>query len=710
MSCSKRRVSLSRRHLQKRSSHAEVEQELLPDAVHPHAHHSDNSSIGKSSDALLELDRLGMPRVSSLGESLDKLDHESTDDDRAYLASPSPYRAGTSQASSSTEEAGLLYELHSTGFSGQEVQGRSRSLGSSNCSFDINPQEYYFSISNKSSNSPYSSSRTLSISSEISAFHAYSGVVYPDQLYASPNASCHYVQNNSEVRSVRGNGSSGESGCDTEGTIRAVSDSDDFKQEIGSKIETNGELLESGFTEDFHPSTLSVYEEEAIINIKSSMYDSDSDDTHSMRSGSQVHYSDRNSCQSFSTSYPESQYQNTKTSKYTNSCCSLDEFSRGLQPPKKSNLIRRPHVKASQSPLLKRKDINENENHGLHDKLRINRKDKVIAKDRGEVEIELERPTRNTNFNTEIGCYEQIECVNLRQNANENDGAGLEISEHEREKTSLDFLENFSCVEQPGQGDVMWERSISSVADESVTGDAEVLDTDKEYFNIMENAMNLEMTKNKWAKTKEQILKLLKERLLILKKIIQDKNSQIRQLKTRLKVEQQNSQALADKLKERERPSLPSTVTAEVTVLKRQLTALRQEKTKLRQELMLKEVKLKEASKEIVNKRKEEERWKKVQLQERRRESARESRAIAELKKTVKNMEKWALVFQLHMPLSSSSYHPSATLSTLAQRLHADHRGRERVTLEFCVRFLAYTVFFLFSASCRPSSLDLEVR
>ncbi|XP_018019910.1 GRIP and coiled-coil domain-containing protein 2 [Hyalella azteca] len=638
---SKRRVSLSRRHLQKQSYSDDIQQELLlPDAVHPDAYHSSSSTLGRSNDALLELDKLGMPRVSSLSESLDKLDHEeSTDDDGVYLASPSPYGATTSEESSSLHEAGLLYELPLAGYV-VPVQRRCRSSNAgSDGSFDTSSRQIYFSVKNSNASTPLSSSSTISLSSEVNVFQHYSDVVYPDQLYSNASVGVPLMKNNFEVRSLSRNGSSGESGRDTEGTVRAASDNDDIvsdQHEPNMKFETSRDLLESGFTEDFNPSVPSVYEEEAIINIERSIYqdsDSDPDDNLSARSRSRGGYTDQESCVSFSTNYPESQYQYGNLTKFSESSYSSDlPFQRDEHGPKKSNLVRRPHVKAAESPLLKRKGSNKAiSEHDNLDKsnMKTNKKTNHEYLRPGEMELELERPQRDNVVlmeNKIADANDSEDRLQYFETENENG-----ISEHEREKTSLEFMENFEKCEAEvwGTDDL---RGLSA--------DTEVIDTDTEYCNIMEKTMNLEVTKTKWAKTKEQILKLLKERLLILKKIIQDKNSQIRQLKTRLKIEQQNSQAMAEKLKERERPALPSTVTAEVAVLKRQLTTLRQEKAKLRQELMQKEVKLKEASKEIINKTRQEERWKKTQLQERRRESARETKTIAELRKTLKHMEK----------------------------------------------------------------------
>ena len=55
---------------------------------------------------------------------------------------------------------------------------------------------------------------------------------------------------------------------------------------------------------------------------------------------------------------------------------------------------------------------------------------------------------------------------------------------------------------------------------------------------------------------------------------------------------------------------------------------------------MQKEVKLKEASKAIVTQKVQHERTNKAQLQERKREAAKEARAVSDLKRTLKNKEK----------------------------------------------------------------------
>ena len=98
---------------------------------------------------------------------------------------------------------------------------------------------------------------------------------------------------------------------------------------------------------------------------------------------------------------------------------------------------------------------------------------------------------------------------------------------------------------------------------------------------------------------------------------------------------------------ERQRPTLPSTATAEVNNLKRQLTALRQEKTRLRQELLTKEARLKEASRELVKQRRQQEREKKQELAEKKREAAKEARVITDLKKSLKMKEKVSTVIRV---------------------------------------------------------------
>lgn len=528
--------------MQNRNSKSDVREELLPDAVHPNAYNGSTGSVRGSSDALYELDKLGLPRTSSLGESMNKLDHEeSTDDDGAYHASPSPYRDDTAEESSSLDEAGIFYEMP-PGFS-TALQGRGCATNSREPCSDINPQNYYFCVKNSTPNSPLSSSSgTLSLSGELNNLAAsYPDVVYPDQLYDDLNVGGVHGSSSYIADTIaRGNGSSGESGCDTEGTVKAQSDDDDYsvdEEQNSLKIEANRELLESGFTEDFHPSVSSVYEEEAVINIEQNGYnDSDSDDGQSVQS-EQRSYNDRGSCVSFSTGYPESFYRQGEVSE---SCYSSDVTCRSHDKNvKKSKLVRRPHVKASQSPLLERRKNNPSaSNKSATEQWKENSiQSKKCMSRPGDMEIELERPSKEITDDE----HDMDEETDIEQGGEE---TCQEVIPDERENTSpFNLFRGVKSILYRG------ELNSSNKSLHSPVLETEVEDSDAEYCRIMEKTMQLEISKTKWAKTKEQVLRLLKERLQVLKKVIQDKNTQIRQLKSRLKMEQQNSQAMAEKLK-----------------------------------------------------------------------------------------------------------------------------------------------------------------
>lgn len=536
MSSFKRRVSLSRRHMQQRNSFSDVRQELLPDAVHPNAYDGSTDSVRESSDPLHELDKLGLPRSSSLGESLDKLDHEeSTDDDGASYqhphTSPSPFAEDTE--SSSMDEAGIFYEMtpdFSAALQGRDTQSERSDVNSS--------QDYYFCVKNSrpASSSLSTSSGTLSIPGDANSLPCYPDVVYPDQLYDDLNmGAVHDPAYSAVTFTARENGSSGESGCDTEGTVKAASDDDDCSvndEQNCLKIEANRELLESGFTEDFHPSVSSVYDEEAVINIHHGFQDSDSDieDAQSIRSG-QRSQNDQGSCVSFSTSYPDSFYRHGDASE---TCYSSDVTTTSHdRNVKKSKLIRRPHVKASQSPLLARRKNNVDTSSKTNVAGTWDETSRKCSSRPGDMEIELERPSK------EITDDEHEEETDTEANQQEEDYC-QEITSDDKENATFKLLRGVKSV---------FYRGDREADNKSSVVESEVENSDAEYCRIMEKTMELEFNKTKWTKTKEQILKLLRERLLVLKKVIQDKNIQIRQLKSRLKLEQQNSQIMAEKLK-----------------------------------------------------------------------------------------------------------------------------------------------------------------
>ncbi|XP_037796181.1 uncharacterized protein LOC119591500 [Penaeus monodon] len=136
----------------------------------------------------------------------------------------------------------------------------------------------------------------------------------------------------------------------------------------------------------------------------------------------------------------------------------------------------------------------------------------------------------------------------------------------------------------------------------------------------------------------------LKTRLVNLRKIIHEKNEEIRELKTRMKIEKKNAMARVMAL-QRDKQTPPElgvqlVTSAELTHLRRELSALRQEKERLRTELAARVTSEQEKALELRKCKQEHEKQIKFVRAETRRECVRETRAMSDLERTIVAKEK----------------------------------------------------------------------
>ena len=556
MNSTRRRVSLSRQHLQKSNQAAAIayggHNKSAQGAVSCRTQVTATYRSDEANDALQALEKLGMPRTSSLGESLEQLDDDDdllTDDDRQSSSQSNTYNGDSTTEGSSFDEAGLVYEFPNRNV-GENFKAVDDQLNDNLVIYEY-PDEQYYST-NSGANSPVSNSSTICLT------------LNNDQNYGPEDNGggdydCEYYTSSDGLNETDGeilddakswakfqtaaggeDRSSAESGCDTEDTVKAAAVSDDehddndpWNLKLGS---INRENLESGFTEDYIPGTPSVYEEEAVINISRDDYNDSDSDIEEPAYGTQNKFlfnrSDVNSSVPYNPGYLESNYNYRRPmSNEGNSCyshpssfveeCDLDE-----EKYKKHRLQRRPHIKATQSPLLRRRRF-------------------------GEEELELVRPSKTSLEESQIQSQEEDEEEN-DEDVSENEEIEVENECSPLSRSRFSFLRNVSGlienkIEQQEE-DIDCDSQAHQMVPYKNENELQVDDADAECFTMMERTIQLELTHTKWAKTKEQIMKLLKERLIVLKKVIQDKNCQIRQLKIRLKAEQQNSLAAAQKM------------------------------------------------------------------------------------------------------------------------------------------------------------------
>ncbi|XP_042864732.1 uncharacterized protein LOC122248652 isoform X5 [Penaeus japonicus] len=143
-------------------------------------------------------------------------------------------------------------------------------------------------------------------------------------------------------------------------------------------------------------------------------------------------------------------------------------------------------------------------------------------------------------------------------------------------------------------------------------------------------------------KTREVVA--LKTRLVSLRKIIHEKNEEIRELKTRMKIEKKNAMARVMAM-QRDKQAPPElgvqlVSSTELTHLRRELSALRHEKERLRAELAARTASEQEKALELRKYKQEHEKQIKFVRAETRRECVRETKSLGELERTLLTKEK----------------------------------------------------------------------
>jgi len=516
MSGTERRVSLSRRHLENKLSDGS----LSSSVQRPKNNLLHKGSVNKesSTDALQQLDKLGLPRTSSLGESFEDDALSYTEDeislDYQNKNSIENLYHGSQSGAGFVLPNGVYFEpsddeyvSDSHSFTEILTNNKISVAADSSTSRDNSLARFKNEVRNE---------KVIDFDTTVSEKDENGGDAVQWQIVNGIQNS-HQDDNN--------NKSSGESGCDTEGTVKAFSETGgDLAEEYGEGYDKptaydSRELMESGFNEEYLR-TPSVYEEEAVINIQrgQSYEDSDSEGSDSVHDGGCTDWSSRQSCSSVTTGYPDNMSSvsyRTKNTNYPDSLCSSRRSSYAetdhtlMDKPKKSKLLRRPHVKSTESPLLRRKS-------GF-----------------GEMEMELERPVVESRYGDGDDEEEDDDEEDVEAASEVESESPIEIENFEQELNEDEMKPEMMFSER------QLEELQSSTCDIS----------DSECLQLMQRTVEVDVSRTKWSKTKEQILKLLKERLVILKKVIHDKNSQIRHLKSRLKEEQQHSQSMMEKLK-----------------------------------------------------------------------------------------------------------------------------------------------------------------
>lgn len=528
MDTSRGRVSLSRQHLQRSKvvspqdgfgvyNDSGVSNNIVYQAYTSHRPPEEGS------DALRALDKLGMQRKSSIGESLEILD-DITDDDRS-----SPTETEEYNEDSTTDESS--YDVYEFSNDCEDFRGgfSDDPLNDTLAIYEYHEQQYKHSNSGRNSQLSEASTICLATENNVENSQYCNTKNFDNDKEYHPKEKQQSKSYCSYVGDTEGGGSSGESGCDTEDTVKAVSDDEEpdlpFKgnnTNWGLKLEfSNRDNLESGFTEDYTLNTPSVYEEEAVINIPSDSYNnnsySDSDAEEEVNKFSQngfmFNLPETNSSFSHSTNYPQSELSNNGDIETCeeSSCSILPASYFEDQKSKKTQLKRRPHIKASQSPLLRRRQP-------------------------GEQELEIVRSQKSNLEESEEESDESSHVV-------ENDAKSYAI------KSRFSFINHITNRREAECALINTKSSDEVQMKYENTSQRE--DSHMNYCATVGRTIASELCKTKWNKTKEQVMDLLRERLVVLKKVIQDKNCQIRQLKTRLKEEQQNSQAIQQKLKVR---------------------------------------------------------------------------------------------------------------------------------------------------------------
>ncbi|XP_042236849.1 uncharacterized protein LOC121876042 [Homarus americanus] len=160
-------------------------------------------------------------------------------------------------------------------------------------------------------------------------------------------------------------------------------------------------------------------------------------------------------------------------------------------------------------------------------------------------------------------------------------------------------------------------------------------------------------------------MSVMRSRLTNLRKIIHDKNEEIRELKARMKVEKTNSRTreLMLQREKQTKQGVELVSSIELAHLRRELTVLRQEKDRLRAELTLKAAAEREKAAELRKCKQEHERQLKVVKMEVKRDEVRENHQLSLLHKSISNKEKTAAFQHSHTRLSRNLVSGSGTWS-----------------------------------------------
>ncbi|XP_042871157.1 uncharacterized protein LOC122252637 [Penaeus japonicus] len=195
-------------------------------------------------------------------------------------------------------------------------------------------------------------------------------------------------------------------------------------------------------------------------------------------------------------------------------------------------------------------------------------------------------------------------------------------------------------------------------------------------------------------KTREVVA--LKTRLVSLRKIIHEKNEEIRELKTRMKIEKKNAMARVMAM-QRDKQAPPElgvqlVSSTELTHLRRELSALRHEKERLRAELAARTASEQEKALELRKYKQEHEKQIKFVRAETRRECVRETKSLGELERTLLTKEKPRSQFiSTQLPKESQRKaavtflepHLESFREILLRHILCERQSKEKITMVF---------------------------
>ncbi|KAK4300790.1 hypothetical protein Pmani_027034 [Petrolisthes manimaculis] len=133
--------------------------------------------------------------------------------------------------------------------------------------------------------------------------------------------------------------------------------------------------------------------------------------------------------------------------------------------------------------------------------------------------------------------------------------------------------------------------------------------------------------------------------MVTLRKTIHDKNEEIKELKTRLKMEKTTARSRElHQEKQINKPGVEFVTTTELSHIRRGLVALRREKEGLRMELLAKEAAEKERKVELKKYKQEQEKDLRKARNEAKREAVRDNRELSQLQKAIETKDKVSTV------------------------------------------------------------------